>query len=160
MYGTDPYYDLTPIKAPAAGGGVKFRIPSDWYMKPVMLTAVFTASGVVASRGIALQYQDGDGNVYGQFDQLTIVTAGLAGRFTWAINVDTATIDPAKGPGVRSVPDILMPSGHQLALTASNEDAGDQFSALFLWAQKFPTGPMEPARGATPYERGVAPVNT
>lgn len=149
----DPYYDLTPIKSPVAGSGFTFKIPGDWYVKPVSLVLTLATSAAVASRGIALQYQDGDGNVYGQYDQLTLQTASLTNVYTWAIGIDTATVDPAKGPGTKVIPDILMPPGHRLVVAVSAIQAADQISAAFLWARKYPNGPVESAYGAIPFAR-------
>lgn len=149
----DPYYDLTPIVKPAAGSGFTFKIAGDWYVKPVSLALSLTTSAAVASRGISLQYQDGDGNVYGQYDQLTLQTATLTNVYTWAIGIDSATVDPAKGPGTKVIPDIMMPSGHKLVVAVANIQAADQISSIFLWARKYPTGPVEPAYGAIPFVR-------
>lgn len=127
------------VPAPAAGQLTTGRVtPGETWERVQLARATFTASAVVGNRIISARIIDYNGNIYWESPVAQAVVASTA--VTVNLSTDVTTGNVASGLSVANIPDLIMQSGFSLQLAATGgTDVGDQWSALALYVQRYPT---------------------
>jgi hypothetical protein len=140
---------LKRVPNPAAGLPASIKVPGDRIQRMVVVRATLTASVAVATRGVALQFLDADGVVFGAFSPVgEVVKEGVA-SFTWAPGGSRSTAIVA-GESQSAIPDLLLLPGMSAKVAVSAMDAADQLSAVSFYLEEWPNGPDGYPTGVEP----------
>lgn len=120
---------LSNIGTLPLGTDQTWTVPAGKIWVPLLIFGRFTASAVVANRGIQVIFSSG-GVEFGRIRANTIITASLIARYTFARGLGD---QPSIGnTAINSLPDFTLGPGDTIQLTASAIDAGDQFTFVTL----------------------------
>lgn len=124
--------------APAAGVAQIVRVtPGETWERVQLARATFTASAAVANRILTAQVIDYAGNVYWETPvAATVVASGIV---TVNLAPGVTPVLAASGISVAPIPDVLLQSGWGLRLSGLAVDVTDQWSALTLYLQRYPS---------------------
>lgn len=141
---------ITPA-SPAAGVAFIRLVPGITWEQALTVEATFTTSAAAASRIPFVAYANGDSVEYYRSPIGAGVPASSVVTVTWSPEFDTNAVG---GASFDSAPlrDEKLPSGYHLVIGMGAIDVADQISSVRIYARRHPTGPMEPAFGAKPFE--------
>lgn len=134
------FYRPLPIAQPAPGLPVSFASSDGEFLRVVALTCVFATSAVVANRQPRFVVNDQDGNLFYSIPLGAAVVAGANTTLQWQYGGGSG-FSGADGTLVGSLPNIFIPAGFKLSISAVNLDPGDQFKNVRGWAEAYPWGP-------------------
>jgi len=122
-----------PVASPAAGAGFTKTLSTEQRGKLRALAFTFTTSAVVANRVVMVQLVDPSANVAFQADAGAVQAAGVA----VAYQVCDAYGTPFASAGASGIgwPDVWLPPGWAVKVSAALEDVGDQFSGIVALAE-------------------------
>jgi hypothetical protein len=130
--------ELKTQAAPGAGVATVFRVtPGETWERVQLARATFTASAAVANRLLSARIIDFGGNVYWETPIASTVVASGVVSVNLAVGVTPSFA--AAGISVAPLPDVLLQSGMALQLFAGAIDAGDTWSTLTVYVQRFPS---------------------
>ena len=112
-------------------------IPGETWETVIAAHATFTASAVVASRGLTFDMLDGNGVVQVSIPVASPVLASTS--VTAYAVVDATTALAATGVSVARFPSLLLPPGYTLRFAATSVDIADQWSAGGLFVERYPS---------------------
>jgi len=117
-----------PLGNPAAGAGFSETFATDQASKMRGLQFTFTTDATVANRLVTVSLADPNGNVAFQASANAVQAASAVVTY----QVSDAYGTPFTSAGVAGIgwPDIWLPAGWKVSVTAALEDTGDQFSAI------------------------------
>lgn len=78
---------------PAAGASWTRTVPGEYWERPLALAFTFTSGSTVTPRSLAMNYLDGDGNIYNQ----TQIAAGVPAGIVVSQYGDLTTVSPIQG---------------------------------------------------------------
>ena len=144
------FRELDPVPSPSAGAPFTYKLDGSYDYRVLSVSATFTADATVANRLPYLSFVNEDNqDIWTIYTALTVV-AGAVAQVTfisgYPVNEVQATTH-AQAP----IPDMLLTGGCSLVLGASGIDAGDQFSNVQVYREKYPHGPNG-------YPTGLHPV--
>lgn len=133
--------------APGAGVATVARVtPGETWERVRMARATFSASAVVANRLLTARLIDYFGNVLWETPIASPVVASTSVTVSLAPGVTTMLT--ASGLSVVAIPDIMLQAGFAWQLFAGANDAGDTWSALGLYLQRYPSDIVHSGAGA------------
>ncbi len=138
----EPVYPPTP----APGAAYTRKIGGEVWERVIACNAQLTTSAAVATRTLFGLIEDGDGVNMIRFP----LSAGVAASATvrsWAWHTSLFNTTNETGQAYAPLPDLLLPSGWQFSISASNIDVADQISHVQLIVQKFPTDTIRHTAG-------------
>jgi hypothetical protein len=126
------------VPSPAAGSDWSLTVPGTWWWRVLAISYVLATSAVVASRNLQLRYTDADGNILAQLHgggaavpAATTMTASL-----W---VGGPSSTSNAGLSLSPLPDMVLRPGWKISTSTAGLDAGDQFSAIVVTAEHYPS---------------------
>lgn len=132
---------------PAAGAEISEAVPAGVRWEILSIKYVLTCAAVAATRFSQLLLDDGTANVFAQMSQVTGLTTGQVGTFTWAQGLANQLVVVAAG-----TPNITAPFPTHLrmgpgfrwrTLTAAIQGA-DQYSAIQYLVREWFIGSVTP----------------
>jgi len=128
------------VAAPGAGLQFSRTTVSGYWERYVSLFFLFTSSAAVANRSVALEIQDGDGNVIGGEAASQVQAASLVGRYYGGLNL---TANAAAGVIRQSLalPWLFMQPSWKLVSNVALIDAADTFTLIRGVVERFGIGP-------------------
>ena len=155
-------YETFSVAAPGAGVQFSRTTATGYYERFVSLFFLFTTSAAVANRQVAVEVQDGDGNVIGGSAVSQVQAASLAGRYygLWAGgSPNAAAVIRQPFP----LPQMYLQPSWKLVSNVALIDVADAFTLIRGVVERFGIGPDGTPVGETtvPYtERGRGYVRT
>lgn len=126
--------------SPAAGADWTYTNVEEGNLRIWYMRAQFVTSAVVASRGNGLNVGDGTDNYYTVRASNT-QAANITAVYSGAIGDNGAAATTVRIGWSMPGPGLYLPRGWSLVGSTNNIDAGDQWSAIRLWAEVLPDGP-------------------
>lgn len=124
---------------PAAGAEVSETVPTGARWELISFAGVLTTAVAVANRRPTLAIDDG-ANIYGQFDQVTVVTASLTSRNTWGQGL----VQFQSGSSAFLVSGFpanqRLGAGHRLRTVTTGIQAADQWGTVVYLVREWLTG--------------------
>lgn len=151
MNNPQSWTEVIRLSNPAAASGRNYLIDSRAYRRILTVKATFAADANVASRFPSVQFKDGDGTVFAEFAASLAIAATETFTLTWA-RVGDHVSGSGSASSINALPDLLLPPGYTVTITASSMQAGDQFSNISLMVENHPSGNYGIPSGARPYE--------
>lgn len=126
------------LNATGSPGSV-LKVPGNRNFRLTSVTGIFNTSAVVATRTLTFQLLDGDSVVYARFPVHDTVAASGSTPFQFSPVISSSYLG---GDGTRlgPAPDLFVPAGHQLQVTAINIDAGDTFASMSWYYDEYVIG--------------------
>jgi hypothetical protein len=148
------FFEVVKGDPPAAGHPYVLPVAFQYITAPLFVTAHLVASAVAGNRQIAVEYLDGNNNVYSRDAAPSVITANGAVTVWWAHDRGSAYAVTNGDQFAGLSHDYIRP-GYTVRITATHLDAADQFSAIFLGVDRLPTGPRGYQLGRIPDAAGV-----
>ena len=131
---------LISVPNPAAGADWSYSIPPSTIVHLFTITAQLVTSAVVANRTPVLSVSIGGVSIYTDPSEVT-VTASSTRIYSYANGVNSLSAGNAARGGI---PDLWLETGAVISVATGGIDAGDQWSAITLYAEvtTFKGGPI------------------
>jgi hypothetical protein len=136
----NPFIKTVQIPNPVAGSEFIIRAPGEGFWRIMSLAFTLTTDANAANRAASLTADDGT-SVYFSTDATAFQAAsGARGYSAWegstgvtAISGDQILGFPTRG--------LWLPTGHSLRSSTTAIQVGDQYSAINVQVEEFPSGP-------------------
>lgn len=148
--GYEKFYQLVNVAQPAAGLGLRRKIPGETWERFIFGRVTLTTGAAVANRLPFLDFLDGDGNTIARWMTQNAQAASVTTGYTFAIGGNSAFSGTPTEQGVE-VADALLYPGFSLLFGCVGIQAADQFSSAALYVCRYPSGDWAESPGATPY---------
>lgn len=150
MWVPNSWYDHIRVPTPTAGQPALFRVPGETWFRVDFIRFTLTTSAAVANRFAVVDILDGDNVINFRTVSSAALAASLARGYT-AFPEAGANVTSAGGDETLPITGTVIPPGFTLRMTAIALDVTDQFSGIFLYVCRLPSGQWAPSLGANPY---------
>lgn len=131
------WQDVVYLPAPAVGAEWAYTADGRYYERVTAVRFAFTASAVVATRGLQLRLTDANGTII----QTVPLAGGVAAGANIMVNASVgAPVVATAGAGdvATYLPDVLIPPGWSWVSHVVAADPGDVRTGIVLVVQRYP----------------------
>lgn len=125
------------IGQPAVATGFTYPVAGAVVQRIVSVSFLLTADANAANRIPRVEYLDGSGAVFAAVAAPFVLTANLAGRFTFGVGLQQFGSNGAAQIGC-ALPDYLLHDGLAVRVAVTAIQAGDQISGASLFVDQYP----------------------
>lgn len=125
-------------QAGAAGGAYAYKCDARFYEFVHSVIFTYTADATVASRVISASFIGPDGETIGVTPAIGTLTAGQAATIMMSPD-NKSTLGAVPGTMAIWLPRFILKPGWQMQITATNQGAADQISAVYLNNMQWPS---------------------
>jgi hypothetical protein len=134
------FFEVVKGVSPAAGHAYTLPDQFQYITAPLFVTAHLATSAQAGNRQIAVEYLDGNKNVYSR-DAAPVVVAANGNVTVWWAHDRGSAYAVTNGDQFAGLSHDYIRPGYTIRINATNLDAADQFSAILLGVDRLPTGP-------------------
>jgi hypothetical protein len=145
------WYELINLSTPVAGAALTYRIPGETWVIVTIARFTIVASAAVANRYPTVDFLSGDQTAFTRMMSPNALTAGLTRNETFSSDLG-GFVTSAGGEEMGQLPEMVLPPGFRVRITAANLDVADQISAASLYVCRLPSGKWVESPGASPYD--------
>lgn len=124
---------------PGAGNPARVLVPGSRAYRLLSVQATLTTSAVVASRTPMVQLLDGDLIEWLRLSPSASVVASTTTLLVWHVGMATSYTSGSGGL-YSPLPDVFIPEGHTIQLSAVNLDAGDTLTTIKMFWEELVVG--------------------
>lgn len=134
------FAEVVPVPNPPPAGSALYTTSGSWYEVIVSVQASFITSANAGVRTVDILYRDAGGNVFEFIPPSGTQGPTLQNNYQWLLGFGNS-VGPDNGNKIGPLPPVLMLPGYSLQVLLNPSIAGDQLVSIFLYVQRYPTGP-------------------